>query len=247
MTSRNKSLTSTIIYFTLVATPVFAEQQSDANVNLENNLAHTVNNPAINVVTTVLKKDEQETRRKLMKKLALISSFSSPFSQTVLDEDGNALQKASGFLKVSKPNLVNWHTKTPDENQIISDGQTLWFFDPFIEQVTAYNLSQSTTNTPILLLSSNDDSLWQQYNIEQASDDVFDIYALAQDSQVKKLTIKFKGDALANSPSIEQFVITDASGQISEINLDAFELNPSFTHTTFSFDLADGIHLDDQR
>jgi len=236
----NKSLSKAIIGFTLITSPVFAFQQSDVT-------AHIDNSASVNIVTTALKKSDQEVRHKLMKKLGLINSFSSVFSQTIYDEDGNALQEASGDLKVSKPNLVNWHTTAPDENQIISDGDTLWFFDPFIEQVTAYSLSQSTSNTPILLLSSNDESLWQQYNIEQKTDHVFDIYALAQDSQVKQLTIKFKSDAAINSPSIEQFVITDASGQISEITLENFKLNPSFTHPTFSFELVDGIYLDDQR
>ena len=42
-----------------------------------------------------------------------------------------------GELWVKRPNLFNWHMTSPDESVLVSDGQTLWFYNPFVEQVTA--------------------------------------------------------------------------------------------------------------
>lgn len=38
---------------------------------------------------------------------------------------------------MKRPNLFNWHMTSPDESVLVSDGQTLWFYNPFVEQVTA--------------------------------------------------------------------------------------------------------------
>ena len=112
------------------------------------------------------------------------------------------LQQGTGKLAISKPNLVNWQTITPDETFIISDGETLWFYDPFIEQATAYNLAKSIHNTPILLLTSNDETLWQQYSVHK-SDENFVITPLDQNSQIKSLTVTFSGQTLSNSAGKE--------------------------------------------
>ena len=42
-----------------------------------------------------------------------------------LNRHGQELQRGSGTLAVSKPNLINWTTTEPEESQIISDGETL--------------------------------------------------------------------------------------------------------------------------
>lgn len=194
-----------------------------------------------------LKKDDASSRRKLMAILSDISAFSAGFDQVIMDETGNTLQQLSGKITVSKPRLVNWHTLSPDETQIVSDGDTLWFFDPFIEQVTAYTLDTSVNNTPILLLSSNDEQLWQQYNILETQENEFEILSLDEHSQVKSLSISFTPMHDSNAWHINRFVILDASGQKGEIKLTDFSLTPLINESTFTFTVPDGVHLDDQR
>lgn len=179
--------------------------------------------------------------------MSKINQFTAKFNQQVYSDDGNALHKSSGVISVSKPNLVNWHTILPEETQIISDGETLWFFDPFIEQVTAYSLDSSIQNTPILLLSSNDEQLWQQFDIVQNDLNTFEIIALDQNSQVKSLSLVLSVSDNEKETKIEKFVIVDASGQRSEIKLSHFEQSNNISKDTYKFELPDGVYLDDQR
>ena len=44
----------------------------------------------------------------------------------------------------------------PDESTLISDGKTLRFYNPFVEQVTATCLESATTNTPFMSIARND-------------------------------------------------------------------------------------------
>ena len=202
---------------------------------------------ATKVQLAPLKSQDDAARNKLIGFMNKISGFTASFTQEVYSEASNALQKSTGTIAVSKPNLVNWHTLSPDETQIISDGETLWFFDPFIEQVTAYSFDTSINNTPILLLSSNDESLWQQYNIIEVNVNEFEIHSLDQNSQVKSLFLHINQETDSESIRIEKFVINDASGQRSEISLNNFEHTKSINNGTFIFTLPDGVYLDDQR
>ena len=58
-----------------------------------------------------------------------------------------------------------------DESILVSDGKTLWFYNPFVEQATATWLKDATGNTPFMLIARNQSSDWQQYNIKQNGDD----------------------------------------------------------------------------
>lgn len=184
-------------------------------------------------------------KAKLMNKLATIKHFTADFNQQVLDSDGNELQNASGTLAVQKPNLVHWNTAEPDESLIVSDGKTLWYYNPFIEQVSAYLLEKAIMNTPILLLTSNDPELWQHYSVSSMNEDNYLIHANDNNSQVKTLELRFKDSGLKNE--LESFTILDATGQLSIFKLAQLDQNNVPQNSLFEFTTPDGVELDDQR
>lgn len=75
--------------------------------------------------------------QRLKSRLDKVSSFHASFTQKVTDGSGNAVQDGQGDLWVKRPNLFNWHMTQPDESVLVSDGKTLWFYNPFVEQATA--------------------------------------------------------------------------------------------------------------
>ncbi|MEX8992985.1 outer membrane lipoprotein chaperone LolA, partial [Salmonella enterica] len=84
----------------------------------------------------------------LKSRLDKVSSFHATFTQKVTDGSGAAVQEGQGDLWVKRPNLFNWHMTQPDESILVSDGKTLWFYNPFVEQATATWLKDATGNTP---------------------------------------------------------------------------------------------------
>jgi outer membrane lipoprotein carrier protein len=182
-------------------------------------------------------------KQALMTRLSGFNHFSATFSQQVIDEEKNTLQEGQGKFAVKKPNLVYWETQQPEESLIVSDGQTLWFFDPFIEQATAYRVDASVANTPILLLTSSDEALWQKYSVTQTSSNNFLIHSNDINSRVKTLELNF----LADSAELESFSILDSTGQLSLIKLGDVIINAEIASNLFEFTLPEGVYLDDQR
>ena len=187
------------------------------------------------------KAPDKKTQDKLIKKLNQFNFFTANFSQVVQDVDGNLLQSGSGSLSIIKPNMVNWNTQQPEESLIVADGETLWFFDPFIEQASAYSLQNAIANTPILLLTSDAQELWQHYRVSEINHNTFVIHSNDESAQVKSLELRF------NSEKLSALIILDATGQVSTITLKNIDYKNEPDLALFKFVLPKGIHLDDQR
>lgn len=221
-------------------------------LTLSGTVAYAAQTPAeAMTATTALVSPSNEAKEHLMAKLSKLAFFSAEFSQNILDAQGEILQQGSGTIAISKPNLVNWKTITPDETLIVSDGNTLWFYDPFIEQASAYSLAKSIHNTPILLLTSDEPQLWQQYNVIEQKGVVenglrFVVMPKDKNSQIKKLTLSFT-DTEKNYVQLSEFTFQDATGQISQISLSKFNSKTEPADALFNFSLPEGVRLEDKR
>ncbi len=207
------------------------------SANSQANDITTVNDKVNAQATQVL----SSAKKALMHKLANLSAFKADFQQSVFAEEGQLLQQNQGMLAVSKPNLLYWHVTTPDESLIVSDGNTLWFYDPFIEQVTLYAIDNAINNTPVLLLVSPDLVIWQAYQVQQLAKNRFMITSKDENSQVKSLELIFADKALTD------FVIIDATGQISRIKLLNNKPLDNNDKALFHFTPSAGVEIDDQR
>ena len=149
----------------------------------------------------------------LKSRLDKVSSFHASFTQKVTDGSGNAVQEGQGDLWVKRPNLFNWHMTQPDESILVSDGKTLWFYNPFVEQATATWLKDATSNTPFMLIARNQASDWQQYNIKQTGDE-FVLTPKGSNGNLKQFTIN-----VSTNGTINQFGAVEQDDQRSSYQL----------------------------
>ncbi len=250
MPTKMNLIKSSVVVATLFNAVLSSSSFADNNIETISAVKSTLEESAINISQKVAEQSvENNSKADLMAKLEKIDFFSAKFSQKIFDESGTELQEGSGQLSVSKPNLVNWETKLPDESLIVSDGSNLWFYDPFVEQVSVYTLESAIANTPILLITNNDTKLWQDYNVSQLDDNRYLIEAIKENSRVKSLELAFERSDSTEKNNISEkliaFNILDATGQLSIISLSEHD-NETNTDL-FSFTVPEGVYLDDQR
>jgi len=73
------------------------------------------------------------------KSYASIKSIKGSFSQHSYLEALNVSETSRGDLLFSKPGKMKWEYKNPEPQQFISDGTTLWFYQPVDTQVIIDN------------------------------------------------------------------------------------------------------------
>lgn len=81
-------------------------------------------------------------------------SFDADFTQRALTLDSGMPPESHGHFSSSKPGRFRWDYRSPNPQVILSDGHTVWFYEPELEQVTIGN-ADDLEQTPAALLSSN--------------------------------------------------------------------------------------------
>lgn len=180
----------------------------------------------------------------LKQKLAQLSGFSAQFEQEVFDRNNQLVQQSQGTVELIQPDKFRWVTAQPNENTLQSDGETVWFYDPFVEQVTAYWLKDTIKSNPILLLLKPNSTAWDAYKINQQTESEFSISTQDEHSQVVEVKLK-----LTNNNELSSLKILDKQGQTSVYHFTEFSAKQvsDFSDTHFNFKLPAGVELDDQR
>ncbi|WP_299013778.1 outer membrane lipoprotein chaperone LolA [uncultured Photobacterium sp.] len=179
-------------------------------------------------------------QQELSARLSKVDAFSADFKQKVISPEGDLLVEGEGDVAIQRPNLFRWNTVVPDENLLISDGKTLWYYSPFIEQVTAMWLKDATEQTPFVLLTRNSLADWKKYNVAQTAD-TFTLTPKDKTTSMGKFVV-----TVANDGEVRSFTVVEQDGQRSNF------IFSKFTATTpagalFKFTPPKGVELDDQR
>ncbi|ENM3747831.1 outer membrane lipoprotein chaperone LolA [Vibrio cholerae] len=176
----------------------------------------------------------------LSERLAMSEGFSATFNQQVLSPEGKVILIGNGKVDIARPSLFRWETQTPDENLLVSDGTTLWHFDPFVEQVTLYRAEEALEQTPFVLLTRNKASDWDAYHVEEKGD-VFTLTPTALDSNQGRfqITISEKG-------VVQGFKVIEQDGQQSEFIFNKVKQQKP-NASVFNYKVPKGVEVDDQR
>ncbi|URJ31102.1 outer membrane lipoprotein chaperone LolA [Blochmannia endosymbiont of Camponotus sp.] len=187
--------------------------------------------PAISDDTSVI------TLRNRLKK---INDFYARFTQKVISANNDILLEAYGELWVKRPNLFHWHMISPEENFLISDGKTLWFYIPFIKQVTAYWLQNFSDNIFFMLFSDNNAYKWDNYNVIQQGE-FFYLIPIRDNCNLQEFRVK-----ITDCGTIEQFSVFEKKDQYVDYYL-LDQNNNTIDIKKFYFDVSKDIQLDEQR
>ncbi|AHG73480.1 MULTISPECIES: outer membrane lipoprotein chaperone LolA [Mannheimia] len=176
----------------------------------------------------------------LQRRLEQVSQYSADFDQTVRSSKGKEIQKGQGKFQVKRPNLFRMDTKSPQENLIVSDGKDLWFYDPFVSQVTVNTVQDAVNNTPFVLLTSSDKNHWDQYDVTQNAD-TFVLKPKSKKSNLKQFDVRIDQSGL-----LKGFSTIERDGQ-SNLYVLRNITTGGVSNDLFKFSVPKGAELDDQR
>jgi outer membrane lipoprotein carrier protein len=166
-----------------------------------------------------------------------ITSLSAQFTQRITDAEGFQLDTSAGLFEVAQPAKLRWHIIEPLPQQIISDGSTLWIYDPDLEQVIIQPFNQDIAATPAILFSGNLDQLDSAYFVREESPGLFTLTPEDAGSLFNYMQIEF-----VNQRPVS-IALTDNLEQTTKITFIALQINPSISAERFAFEIPANVDV----
>lgn len=194
---------------------------------------------AISQSATAAPADNLMAAKRLNKLLANTKSMTANFSQTTKGANSGTF---TGTMSVQRPNNFRWETKSPSQQLIVANGNSMWVYDKDLEQATKQNVDSQVGNTPALLLSGDPSKIDKNFKITQPYDNknYYVLYPKADSASFKSLSMSFSG----GKPVM--MVLNDSLGQTTSIKFSNIKLNPSIGSSQFKFTPPKGVDVINQ-
>lgn len=173
--------------------------------------------------------------------LGQFDSFSAEFDQISGSDDSRRMEQSRGTLVMAKPNKFNWIAQEPFPQQLVSDGETLWIYDPDLEQVTQRMLSDDQNGVPALILNGQVDELQESYRIrrlnERNDEQLFELLPIEEQGMFTRIRLLFRAGL------ITELQLEDSLGQRTSILFHEQQLNPKLDANAFIFTPPEGTDV----
>jgi len=130
-----------------------------------------------------------------------IETLAADVVQLIVESDGGVLEESEIQMQLKKPDGFYWETLTPYPELIVTDGSTLWNYQPDLEQVVIEDWDSSRSELAAQLLSGNIESLAGDYTIDsvtvlESEHQEFELTPRAADNVYQLISINFMGGEL---------------------------------------------------
>ena len=179
---------------------------------------------------------------KLQGRYEATKTMAADFKQTVESPTLAQPLKTSGKVAFEKPNHMRWDYDAPDKQTIVGDGQSLWIFQPDMNQVIKAPLGEAfQAATPLTFLSGLG-NLERDFDasLEKEASDTWQLKLVPKKDAalgVLGLTVR-KSDA-----AIAEAKITDAAGTTTRIAFSNEKRNGKIEASRFTFTPPPGVDV----
>ncbi len=172
----------------------------------------------------------------LKAKLNAFNEFSASFVQEVTDKSGKEVMNSSGIIALQKPAKFMLHTLNPDEQVLFCAGNDIYFYDPFVNQVSIFSRSELSAS-PFILLSDMSDNVWANYDVRHENG----VYIITPNRQgdIVNLRLSFKGS------DIDTISLVMKDGNINTYKLS--DGRRSADPQVFEYKIPEDAEVDDER
>ena len=175
-----------------------------------------------------------------------IQSFSGYFVQTSYRNNTETVRRAEGLVSYKRPGKMRWLYEVPEEQLLVTNGETLWLFDPLLENVTIQKLEKLTDGTALSFLLGLGD-LQEDFNRRLISQ-VFltSPDALIVELEPKKAAANLSFIQLAVHPAtynLQIIALMDQEGNYRTIELESMQYNLVLEDDFFEFKVTEDMEV----
>jgi len=172
--------------------------------------------------------------------VANVASATGQFTQQTTGDRGPGKAAQSGQFAFQRPGKFRWAVKSPYEQLVVSDGTTVFQYDPDLAQVTERGVGQSIGASPAAILFGSG-----------SLDESFQVSSLPESDGLQWLRAKPRS-ADAGFAHVDigfrdglplRLLVLDSFGQTTRIDLSHIDTRPSLPASEFRFVPPKGVDV----
>ena len=151
---------------------------------------------------------------------------------------GDAL-RAEGEVHFAKPGRMRWRYETPQPSEVVSDGATLWIYDPVAKEVQVLEVGAGFLSGTAIQFLLGEGKLRESFDVS-AVDCAVEPMRLEltprEEATYQRLEL-----VVASDGSLRESVVVDLLGNRTQVRLDAVETNTAPDASVFRFETPPGV------
>lgn len=195
-------------------------------------------------VPSAVPEDVAAARDRLVAYLGKTRAMRGEFRQVDLNDEQEAVSESIGNVAVQSPGQFRWEYVSPEPQLLVTDGKSLWNFDPDLESVYIRTVASLEGANPAQLLNGEAD-LERDYDVMgtyQVQDvEWFEVRPKGSSSDFEQIRLGFEDG------TISMLELWAKTGSKTQIVLSAVEVNPELPASLFTFVPPAGVDVDDNR
>jgi len=176
----------------------------------------------------------------LQKELDNFNTLTANFEQRVSDSEFRLIDQQKGKLFLKQPGKFKWQYTDQDQD-IVSDGKTIFFVMRDLEQVIKKDFANAVSSVPSLVLVTDPSKLTELYAVEKLSGQSgvtrFELLPKSLDSNYESVTVSFLNG------NLQGLRFTDVLGQTTEVILSGAQNNPKISNSEFKVKIPKGFDV----
>ena len=159
-----------------------------------------------------------------------LKGLDGQFTQQVFDARGKQKEASSGRVAVSAPRLFRWEYVKPYPQLIVADGETVWVYDPDLQQASRRPQGTEEASSPLAILL-DPQKLDRDFSVTETATvggiEWLQLTPKQADAALKTARLGF------GKAGLVQMEYEDALGQRTKISFSGWKRNPGFAKGTF--------------
>ena len=169
-----------------------------------------------------------------------LKGLDGQFTQQVFDPRGKQKERSTGRVAVSAPRLFRWEYVKPYPQLIVADGETVWVYDPDLQQASRRPQGAEEASSPLAILL-DPQKLDRDFSVTETATvggiEWLQLTPKQADAAFKTARLGF------GKAGLVQMEYEDALGQRTKISFSGWKRNPGFAKGTFRYVPGKGVDV----
>lgn len=174
---------------------------------------------------------------KLQQKYETISTIEADFVQEATSKAMKRSDTSDGKVYFKKPGKMRWEYKQPLQDLIISNGKTVWVYQPDLSQAIEKPFDAGAAGLATDFLSGIGD-LKKNFKVKVADDNTITLVPRDAGENIKKITLALDSNGLVRKTTID-----DAYGNETSITFKNMKTNTELKDSLFEFKPPKGVTI----